>query len=88
MLIIHEMSLMSEVLHVVSEDARTRKITQVHEITVLVGDLSNVLSDALELAFQYFQKQGLTLINENTNLQIIRETTREEFFRLIGTNLH
>ena len=69
---------MSEVLHVVSEDARTRKITQVHEITVLVGDLSNVLADALELAFQYFQKQGqgLSLINENTKLQIIREVAK------------
>lgn len=67
---------MSEILHIVSEDASTRKITQVHEITVIVGDLSNVLSDALELAFLYFQKQGLTLINENTKLQIIREVAK------------
>ena len=67
---------MSEVLHVVSEDAQTRKITQVHEITVLVGDLSNVLADALELAFHYFQKHGLNLINENTKLQIIREVAK------------
>ena len=70
------MSLMSELLHIVSEDARTRKIAQVHEITVIVGDLSNVLADALELAFYYFQKQGLALINENTKLQIIREVAK------------
>ena len=69
---------MSEILHVVSEDARTRKIMRIHEITVIVGDLSNVLVDALELAFHYFQKQGLTLINENTSLQIIREVAKAQ----------
>lgn len=67
---------MAELLHIVSEDARSRNIAQVHEITVVVGDLSNVLADALELAFQYFQSQGSTLINEYTKLQIIREVAK------------
>ena len=67
---------MSEILHIISEDAQTRNITQVYEITVIVGDLSNVLVESLELAFQYFQKQGLTLINEFTQLQIIREVAK------------
>lgn len=74
----HEVSLMSEILDVVSADAHIRNITQVHEITVIVGDLSNVLADALELAFQYFQKQGLVLINEKTKLQIIREAAKAQ----------
>ena len=67
---------MSELLHIVSEDAHTKNIVQVYEITVIVGDLSNVLIEALELAFHYFQKQGLTLINEHTKLQIIREVAK------------
>ena len=67
---------MSELLQIVSEDAHTRNITQVYEIRVIVGDLSNVLIDALELAFQYLQKQGSMLINEHTKLQIIREVAK------------
>ncbi|GGF18656.1 hypothetical protein GCM10010954_16800 [Halobacillus andaensis] len=74
----HEMSLMSEIINLVSEDARLRAIQKVSKIEVIVGSLSNVLPEALEIAFFYFQKQGLELIDEETELHIIRETAQSK----------
>ncbi|WP_238378849.1 hydrogenase maturation nickel metallochaperone HypA [Halalkalibacillus sediminis] len=64
---------MSEIIQLVSEDARSRSFKRVERIDVVVGELSNVLPDALELAFSYFQGQGLVFIDEATTLKIIRE---------------
>ncbi|MCT8139180.1 hydrogenase maturation nickel metallochaperone HypA [Anaerobacillus sp. CMMVII] len=72
----HEMSLMSEILNIVSEDAKQRRFTKVERIDVIVGDLSNVLPDALEMAFFYMQKQGMCLIDDQTELRIIREVAK------------
>lgn len=72
----HEMSLMSEIINLVSEDAALKGIDQVKRIEVIVGDLSNVLPEALELAFFYFQKAGLRFIDENTTLHMIREAAK------------
>lgn len=70
------MSLMSEIIKIVSEDARLHGFSKVDKIDVIVGDLSNVLRDALELAFFHFQKQGLGILDENTKLDIIREVAK------------
>jgi hydrogenase nickel incorporation protein HypA/HybF len=72
----HEMSLMSEIINIVSEDARLRGFKKVDKIDVIVGDLSNVLTDALELAFFHFQKQGFGILDGNTKLDIIREVAK------------
>ena len=72
----HEMSLMSEIIKIVSEDARLHGFDKVDQIEVIVGDLSNVLPDALELAFFYFRKEGISLLDENTELHIIREVAK------------
>lgn len=72
----HEMSLMSEVIKIVSEDASLHGFSKVDKIDMIVGDLSNVLPDALELAFYYFQKQGLGILDESTELHIIREEAK------------
>ena len=74
----HEMSLMAEIIHIVADDARVRNIHSVREITVIVGDLANVLADALELVFQYFQHQARFPITENTELHIIREAAKAQ----------
>lgn len=70
------MSLMSDIVKLVSEDASIRGFNNVNKIEVIVGDLSNVLQDALELAFSYFQKEGLSMITEHTELHIIREVAK------------
>ncbi len=72
------MSLMLEIIKIVSEDARSHGFSKVDKIDVIVGDLSNVLPDALELAFFYFQKQGLGIPDENTELEIIREAAKAQ----------
>ncbi|MCQ6277335.1 hydrogenase maturation nickel metallochaperone HypA [Bacillus sp. V3B] len=72
----HEMSLMSEIIKIVSEDARLNGFSKVDKIEVIVGELSNVLPDALELAFFRFRKQGLSILDENTELHIIREAAK------------
>lgn len=69
----HEMSLMSEIIKLVSEDAGINGLDKVDKIEVIVGDYSNVLPAALELAFFHFRKEGSSLLNENTELHIIRE---------------
>ena len=72
------MSLMSEIIKIVSEDARLHGFSKVDQIDVIVGDLSNVLPDALELAFFHFRKQGLGILDENTKLEIIREVAKAQ----------
>lgn len=74
----HEMSLMSEIIRLVSEDAVARGIRKVNKIEVIVGDLSNVLPDALELAFMFFQRQQSSVIDEGTELHIIREVAKAQ----------
>ncbi|WP_299094787.1 hydrogenase maturation nickel metallochaperone HypA [uncultured Metabacillus sp.] len=72
----HEMSLMLEIIKIVSENARLHGFSKVDKIDVIVGDLSNVLPAALELAFFHFRKQGLGILDENTELDIIREPAK------------
>ncbi|WP_442600291.1 hydrogenase maturation nickel metallochaperone HypA/HybF [Neobacillus sp. D3-1R] len=72
------MSLMYEIITRICEDARIRGFVKVKQIEVIVGDFSNVLPDALELAFFYFQKEGLDLIDENTKLQLFREMAKSK----------
>lgn len=72
----HEMSLVMDMITAITEDARVRNIKYISSVDVIIGDLSNVLADALELAFFYLRTQSSPLINEQTNLNIIRETAR------------
>lgn len=72
----HEMSLMWEIINLVSEDASLKGINQVSKIDVIVGDLSNVLPDSLELAFLYFRNDHVSFIDVSTQLHIIRETAK------------
>jgi hydrogenase nickel incorporation protein HypA/HybF len=74
----HEMSLMSEIIQIVSEDATARGFNKVSRIDVIVGDLSNVLPDALELAFLFFQGQEGTMIDEDSTLHLIREEAKAQ----------
>lgn len=73
---LHELSLMSEIIKIIDEDARINGVAKVNKIEVVVGDLSNVLPDALELAFFYFRKEASNLLCEDAKLKIIRETAQ------------
>lgn len=69
----HEMSLMQEIIQLVSEDAKSRGFHKVKQIQIIIGDLSNILPDALELAFFYFCKMQAGLLDEGSQLKIIHE---------------
>lgn len=72
----HEMALMNELVQLVEADARKRKIRQIDQIKLIVGDLSNTLPEALELAFRFARTQNREIIHERTNLQIVREMAK------------
>ncbi|WP_100487223.1 hydrogenase maturation nickel metallochaperone HypA [Sporolactobacillus pectinivorans] len=70
----HEMGLMEDALQMVSEDAEKRGIERVDKISLIVGDLSNVLPDALRFAFEAFrQTEEIPRISTHTCLEIIKE---------------
>ncbi|WP_245890085.1 hydrogenase maturation nickel metallochaperone HypA/HybF [Rummeliibacillus pycnus] len=81
--LMHEMSLMFEIIHLVSEDAAVRGFTKVKKIDVIVGDLSNVLPDALELAFFYLRKEKMGLLDEKSQLHIIREEAKSRCLKCL-----
>ncbi|MBM7096730.1 hydrogenase maturation nickel metallochaperone HypA [Bacillus sp. H-16] len=72
----HEMSLMEDLIRLVSDDAEQRGIRHISKITVIVGDLSNVLPDALELAFLFMRTRELAVVNEETELEMVKEEAR------------
>ena len=69
----HEMSLMYEIILLVSKDAKLKEFQNVTQIQVIVGDLSDVSPDELQSAFLYFCKEKAGLVNEQSQLTIIRE---------------
>ncbi|WLR52937.1 hydrogenase maturation nickel metallochaperone HypA [Bacillus tianshenii] len=69
----HEMALMSDILSIVDQDAQQRGVKRITDVQLIVGDLSNALPDALEMAFLVFKKQGKARLAEDATLTIIRE---------------
>lgn len=72
----HEMALMGDILQLVEKDANARGIQHIDKIELVVGDLSNALPDALEMAFDVFRARGLALLSERSQLSIIKEAAR------------
>lgn len=72
----HEMALMGDILQLVENDARSRDIKHIEKIELVVGDLSNALPDALEMAFEIFRARRLALLSEESQLLIIKEAAR------------
>lgn len=70
------MSLVAEVIKLVSEDANERGIVKVTSLVVIVGDLSNVLPEAFEMAFFYLRKQSRGVVDKQTELHLIREEAK------------
>lgn len=73
----HEMGLMADALEAVAGDARKRGMTSVSKLSLIVGDLSNVLPDALRFAFDAFRSSGeVPMLDQKARLEIIREKGR------------
>lgn len=72
----HEMALMGDILQLVEKDAISRGIHQIDKVELVVGDLSNALPDALEMAFEVFRARNISRLSHMSQLIIIRESAR------------
>lgn len=69
----HEIALMGDILNIVSKDMDTKGFKQMKKVTVVVGDLSNAMPDALEMAFDIYKAQKHACLHPDAILQIERE---------------
>lgn len=74
----HEMSLMGEVLNIIQEDALSKGIQKLDKVELIVGEISNVLPDALMMAFDIFKEQNPHFIHQNALLLIHFEEAQAE----------
>lgn len=73
----HEMGLMEDAIQIVSEDAEKHGFRNIDSVTLIVGDLSNVLPDALQFAFEAIKRSGESpLLSAQTRLDLVRERGR------------
>lgn len=72
----HELALMGDILNLIGEDAKNQNISKVNEIELIVGDLSNALPDALEMAFDMHKSQGIDFLDKDAKLIIIHEKAK------------
>ncbi|WP_017755244.1 hydrogenase maturation nickel metallochaperone HypA/HybF [Calidifontibacillus oryziterrae] len=72
----HEMALMGDILNLVGTDARKNNIKKVKKVNLIVGDLSNALPDALELAFDVYKRQNIDFLDIHSELIIQKEAAK------------
>jgi hydrogenase nickel incorporation protein HypA/HybF len=78
MMNVHEMSLMGEILLIIQKDATAKDIKKLDRVELMVGEVSNVLPDALYMAFEIYKEQNPHFINENATLIIQHEEAHAE----------
>ncbi len=66
----HEMSLMGDVLNIIQEDALKKGVKMLDKVELIIGEVSNVLPDAIRMAFDIFKEQNPHFINRDAILQI------------------
>ncbi|RSK27293.1 hydrogenase maturation nickel metallochaperone HypA [Bacillus sp. HMF5848] len=69
----HEIALMGDILNLIEEDSENRGVKEIQTVELIVGDLSNALPDALQMAFDIFKAQKITRLTESAELIICRE---------------
>jgi hydrogenase nickel incorporation protein HypA/HybF len=83
----HEMSLMGDILQLVQEDAAEKGITKIDKVELVVGEISNAMPDALRMAFEIFRDQNLHLFDKDAQLIIHIEEAKAECV-LCGLQYH
>ena len=64
----HELSLMGDILNLITTDATDRGIKKIDHIHLIVGELSNAMPDALDMAFSIFKAQGVDILSPDSIL--------------------
>jgi len=78
MVYMHEMALMADILNLIQEDAYQKKIVKLSSVEIIVGELSNIMPDALEMAFAIYKEQNPFLFTEQATLLIYIEAAEAE----------
>ncbi|AST07313.1 Rieske (2Fe-2S) iron-sulfur domain-containing protein [Anoxybacillus flavithermus NBRC 109594] len=66
----HEMALMEEIVQLIEQDARIKKVKYVKKVELIVGTLSNALPDALQFAFDVYKVQENNCLTTDAELII------------------
>lgn len=74
----HEMSLMGDILQIVQEDASEKGINRIEKVELIVGEITNAMPEALEMAFDIFRDQNLHIFSKNAKLVIHVEEAKAE----------
>lgn len=74
----HEMSLMGDILNIIHENADSKGIKVIKKVELVVGEISNVLPDALMMAFDIFKEQNQHFIDPTAKLEIHIEAASAE----------
>lgn len=76
----HEMALMGDILNIIQKDVEQRNFSKVIKIELIVGDISNAMPDALELAFEVFKNDSISFLDKDSKLEIIREEAKAKCY--------
>ncbi len=75
----HEVALMGDILGLIQADIEKKSINIVDSIELLVGELSNAMPEALDMAFSIWKaRQEVDFLTEKTVLTIIRQKALAE----------
>jgi hydrogenase nickel incorporation protein HypA/HybF len=66
----HEMALMGEVIHIIKDDAASKRIIKIDMVELLVGEISNAMPEALMMAFDVYKEQNTHFIEKNARIVI------------------
>lgn len=74
----HEMALMGDILQLVEKDAQQKGLEKIVSIELLVGQISNVMPDALTMAFAIIKEQNPHFFTKDAELFIRHEEAQAE----------
>lgn len=74
----HEMALMGDILNIIKEDADRKNVKQLQKVELIVGEMSNAMPDALQMAFAIFKEQNEAFFSKNAQLIIHLEEAQAE----------
>lgn len=74
----HEMALMDEILLVIEQDSKGKGIEMIEKVELIVGEISNVMPEALTMAFDIFKEQNPHFLKKEAELIIHFEEAQAE----------
>lgn len=74
----HEMALMGEILRVIETSSKEKGIGKIEKVELIVGEVSNVMPDALTMAFDIFKEQNPHFICQEAQLVMHIEEAQAE----------